>query len=477
MRSGGNDCGDSTPIEASRLAKHDTGASAFNPQNMRSQFHREKFALKKTILVQRCVKTARAEILNKEEEGFIEGEDGEPTYAIKQREVADAVDLGNANKYFELHLENYGPYRVSYTDNGRHLLLGGKKGHIAALDWQTKTLHCEINVMEIVRDVQWMHLENIFAVAQRHYTYIYDNQGTEIHCVKQLHKIRRLQFLPRHFLLVACSDAGWLHWLDVSIGKLVASFPTRMGSLGVMCQNPANAIIHTGHDNGTVCLWSPNVKEPLVKILAHQASIRGVGVDQTGKYMVTTGLDRKCRVWDVRMYKQLYGYSLPFGLSDVAISQRLSVACAIGNNVQIFKDMHLGVCHEPYLAHRLDGPVSDLAFVPYEDVLGVGHAGGFTSMLVPGCGEPNVDAVQANPYETKKQRREREVKQLLDKLQPELISLDPRDITRVNEDLLERQMEERKKILYVRPVHIEYTLKHKMRGRGTGSHKVCSPIL
>lgn len=52
--------------------------------------------------------------------------------------------------------------------------------------------------------------------------------------------------------------------------------------------------------------------------------------------------------------------------------------------IQIFKDMHLGVCHEPYLAHRLGGPVSSLAFVPYEDVLGVGHANGFTSMLVPG---------------------------------------------------------------------------------------------
>ncbi|KIH60213.1 BING4CT domain protein [Ancylostoma duodenale] len=343
---------------------------------MRSAFHREKFEMKKRKLVQRSEKTARAEILNKEEEGFIEGDDGEPTYAIRQTEIADAVDIANASKYFELHLENFGPYRVSYTDNGRHLLLGGKRGHVASLDWQTKNLHCETNVMETVRDVQWMHTENIYAVAQKHYTYVYDNQGTELHCIKQMHEIHRLEFLPRHFL-----------------------------------------------------------------------------------------------IWDVRMYKQLHAYSLAFGLSHVAVSQRLAVACAIGNTVQIFKDMHLGVCHEPYLAHRLGGPVSGLAFVPYEDVLGVGHANGFTSMLVPGSGEANVDAVRANPYETKKQRREREVKQLLDKLQPELIGLDPKDITRVNEDLLEKEMEDRKKILYVRPVQIEYTPKHKMRGRGTGSHK------
>lgn len=91
----------------------------------------------------------------------------EQTWNAKQSDIAAAVELGAAQKIIDLRLPDLGPYCVDFQRSGRHVVLGGRKGHLAMMDWQRKSLTCEVQVREVVRDVCFLHNETMFAAAQK----------------------------------------------------------------------------------------------------------------------------------------------------------------------------------------------------------------------------------------------------------------------------------------------------------------------
>ncbi|KAH8553213.1 WD40-repeat-containing domain protein [Umbelopsis sp. PMI_123] len=413
-------------------------------------------------------KAEKLEMILPEEVGYLEAEGMEKTYNFRQEDLAKNVDINTSKKIFNLDLKDFGPYSVDYTRNGRNLLIGGKKGHIAAFDWQTGKLGFELHVKETVRDVHWLHNETLLAAAQKKYVYIYDNRGLEIHRLKNHIEVNKLDFLPYHYLLASVGNAGYLKYQDTSTGQLVAEHRTKLGACHVMAQNPYNAVMHLGHGNGTVTLWSPSMTTPLVKMLCHKGPVQALAVDRGGNYMATSGLDGQLKIWDIRKYQVVQEYYSPTPAASLSISQMGLLAVGWGPHVSIWKDAFKTKQQSPYMTHHQpSSTVHDVHFVPYDDVLGFGHAKGVSSVVVPGAGEPNFDSLEANVFQTVKQRQEMEVHSLLDKLQPHMITLDPTVVGKLDraskEVIAKERQEEYDEANPKGPIH----LRNKARGKNS----------
>jgi U3 small nucleolar RNA-associated protein 7 len=276
--------------------------------------------------------------------------------------------------------------------------------------------------------------------------------------------------------MVTQASSGFLKYTDTSTGQLVAELPTRLGSPTSLCQNPGNAVLHVGHQNGTVTLWSPNSQTALAKALVHRGPVRSMAIERQGRYMVSTGQDMRMNVWDIRMFKEVHSYSCYQPGSTVAISDRGLAAVGWGTQVSVWRGLFDAAAAQeekvqsPYMAWGGDGQrVETVRWCPFEDVLGVTHNKGFASIVVPGAGEPNYDATEVNPYENTKQRQEAEVKALLNKLQPDMISLDPEFIGNI--DLISDKKVREAKGLDPKPADPMEKLKNRGRGRNSALRK------
>ncbi|KAG5983692.1 hypothetical protein E4U55_007441 [Claviceps digitariae] len=417
------------------------------------------------------LKAKDAEILLENTGGFLEAEgDLEKTYKVRQDAIVSEVGVATAKKRFDLKLDALGPYICDFSRNGRELLLAGRKGHVATMDWRAGKLGCEIQLGETVRDIKWLHNNQYFAVAQKKYVYIYDRNGVELHNLRKHNEVTHMEFLPYHFLLATIGAGGVLKYQDTSTGQLVAEMPSKLGQPMSMAQNPYNAVLHVGHQNGTVTLWSPSSQEPLVKLLAHRGPVRSLAMDREGRYMVSTGQDLKMAVWDIRMFREVNNYYTRQPASSVAISDTGLTAVAWGTQTTIWKDLFnknkpvQEKVKTPYMTWGAEGKrMERVRWCPFEDVLGVGHDQGFSSLIIPGAGEANFDALEVNPFETVKQRQESEVRGLLNKLAPDMIALDPNFIG--NLDLRSDAQKKADKDLDTPAADIAEEIRNRARGK------------
>jgi len=417
-----------------------------------------------------------AEILHTAQAGLLEAEhDMERTTGLTQVQLKRQLQAqGNedgddtARHIYDLSMDS--PHGVRYDRSGRYGLMFSSavnpQGHIAIMDCHTRALvpNGEFYVQENLRDACFLHHARLLATASANQPVkIYDNEGAEIHSLGDHQDALQLEFLPYHFLLASVGRSGFLKYTDTSTGQLITQHRTRgmgggsdaggglrAGNPVVMRQNPYNSVMHIGHTNGTVTLWTPASSKYLVKFLCHRgASVQSLAIDLAGRTMVTGGADRQVKVWDLRnTYRELHSYYTVAGPpTSLDISQRGVLGIGHAGHTTFWSPSALKVKEkDPYMHHMIPrgGPIETLRFRPYEDVCGIGHAKGISSIVIPGSGEANLDTAEyfTNPFQDTKQRREAEVRALLDKLRPEMITLNPEVIGGMEESDPHKRLEQ-----------------------------------
>ncbi|KAF8607550.1 WD40 repeat-like protein [Ceratobasidium sp. AG-I] len=443
---------------------HSVSARAGLPRSMRpeateSKTHGPYAHIKdkklKAKLHSQVAQASQAKALREDATTYLAAEQGgkmevetelERTWKTTQSEIVEAVGSGSVVGRKEWRWD-VGPYRVRYSRNGRHMAVAGRGGHVITSEWQEDKIHSEIQLRETARDITFLQDHTMYAVAQKKYAFIYDQNGVELHRLKSIVEPTRLEFLPYHWLLASIGNAGYLKYLDTSTGMMVAEQRTKLGACNAMTQNIHNAVIYLGHQNGIVTLHTPSTPTPLVRLQAHLGPVTSLSVDPSsgGRYLATAGQDSRVKIWDCRNWKGCVREWTARGgaPSEVEWSRRGWLGVVAGGSINVYTPPTIyapaprpnsTIPPSLYLTHPITHrPLVSMRFCPFQDTIAVGHAHGVSSIVVPGAGEANIDSFEDGVFENTKARREREVRGLLDKLQPDMITLDPEFIGQLAE--------------------------------------------
>lgn len=378
----------------------------------------EKIKLEKKLEKKAQIDALIYESIYADESGYIDTDKNEKTYKLTQEYIKRNVSRKVADMCFNLTLPN-GPFFCKYSKNSRFLNIFNRNGFFSSMDTVRNKVFFEENIKDKIYDAIYLHNEDFIALAQEKNVFIYNKQGVEIHAVGENNNVKKLEYLPYHFLLVSASSDGFLKYQDTTNGKIVSSIYIKDKNIIKLNQNSSTAIIYTGHSNGVVSLWSPNSKNYISKVLCHATSVLNLEIDRAGRYMYTTGIDQYTKVWDIRnTYKPVNNIKNKKTFNTTALSQKSMFAAANGDKIRVYKNLSMSNAKDLlYLEHReMGSPISSLNFKNFEDILTVGHLNGISNLIIPGSGDPTYDTLENSPFLTKKQKQEKEVKMLLDKI-------------------------------------------------------------
>ncbi|OAG32822.1 U3 small nucleolar RNA-associated protein 7 [Nematocida sp. ERTm5] len=350
---------------------------------------------------------------------------------ITTDEIMKSVDIGSKERVYKLSMDN-GPYTVRYSISGDTVMYIGQE-EVKSINTIGLTVNTERMLNDKVYDGTFLHSGSFYALAQSKAVYVYDKMGVELHVIREARGVRSLKFLQDHFLLATVSDNGYLRYQDTTIGKCVSEIKTkeRDSTLEV---DRTNGVVYLTGQSGTVSLWSPRSSEYLSKVLCHRSKVRHCKVSDDG-CMLYTGSKNEVKTWDIRnMFKPIKEISLPGLIREMSISQMGKLAVSQRSGVIVYnKHLHPEVQHSigRDLAHSL-------TFMPYEDILTIGSTSGVENIIIPGSGR-TIYRRNENPNLSRKEKRNSEVRRILEKIPADLISLE-NDVGSEAKDLFEEEI-------------------------------------
>jgi hypothetical protein len=115
-----------TILDKDLAKKYARGSLDFNAKKSKHKHLRKSLEETKEQIVHSAARTAATEILLQSDVGCIQMDNPhEKVYKLTQQTIKESVDINTAKNSFDLQLQNFGPYSVNFSRNGRFVLHSG----------------------------------------------------------------------------------------------------------------------------------------------------------------------------------------------------------------------------------------------------------------------------------------------------------------------------------------------------------------